>query len=516
MRLGIDFGTSRTVVSVADRGNYPIVQFRAGKEDWFPWYPSVIGCREGLLRYGFEAEELVSAPSSFLLPSFKRLLRSTSPHQEVDLGGQVRVSMLELLTGFCLSLKTALQQKSNLAVPEDGLEAIIAVPAHANSNQRYLTLEAFRRAGFTVPEMVNEPSAAGIEYTHQYLRQKGKRGQREYLAVYDWGAGTFDSAIIRISDLSHEVMATQGVSRLGGDDLDEIMLSMALEKSGLPRPESTGDLALLLEECREAKERLRPQSKKLFLDFSAVYPESESIALTVPDFYRATEPLVRRTVEVLEGVLRQACDTPPPQEEKRAPNPAAIYLVGGSSNLPQIEWCLRDVYGRRTQKSPYPHASTAIGLAILADPQSGMELQEKVTRHFGVWRERQGGGQKNFDLIFPKDLLNPEQGTLLRETRTYRPYHNIGHFRFLECTSLDGDGQPQGNITLWEEIFFPFDADLRERRSFSAEEIHRSDRYQSSLIEEVYVCDAHGIMQVELINHTEGYRRIFSLKPVSF
>jgi len=515
MRLGIDLGTSRTVVVAADRGNYPVVQFRDKNDLWYPWYPSLI-CRErNELHYGFDAEKIWNEPSVFGLPSFKRLLGVTPPHQEVVLGGVDSVPLLDLLVGFCTGLQNALIQTSNLMPEEARLEVMIAVPANANSNQRYLTSEAFQRAGFSVLGMVNEPSAAGIEYTHQYLKLSRKKSQREYLVVYDWGAGTFDAAVIRIADLSHEVLANQGISRLGGDDLDETMLSLALHTSGLTRPASTYEQAMLLRECREAKERLRPQSKKIMLDFSMVYPDSEIISLPVAEYYKHTQPLVARTLEAMEQIMLDIVDGELSLQERQLKNLAAIYLVGGSSNFPQIEWCIREQYGRRIQKSSYPYASTAIGLAILADPHSGFELREKVSRHFGVWREGQSGGDKIFDLIFPKDRLQQNRGEMVRVVRSYRPSHNIGHFRFLECSSLDKDGQPQGNITVWEEIFFPFDSTQKERRRFSTEEVIRHEQYQSSLIEEVYICDANGIIQVEIINRTAGYGQIFALRPVT-
>jgi len=89
------------------------------------------------------------------------------------------VTALELLTAFLTQLRRDLVTRSNLRVtPQEALEAVIAVPANANSNQRFLTLEAFRRAGFQVRGLLNEPSAAGIEYAHHALRA-GPSARRE-------------------------------------------------------------------------------------------------------------------------------------------------------------------------------------------------------------------------------------------------------------------------------------------------------------------------------------------------
>ena len=83
---------------------------------------------------------------------------------------------------------------------KDALEVIVATPANANSNQRYITLEGFRRAGFTVLGAMNEPSAAAVEFLHLYLRDLGPRSPKRYVAVYDLGGGTFDTSVVAIAD----------------------------------------------------------------------------------------------------------------------------------------------------------------------------------------------------------------------------------------------------------------------------------------------------------------------------
>jgi molecular chaperone DnaK (HSP70) len=82
---------------------------------------------------------------------------------------------------------------------------------------------------------------------------------------------------------------------------------------------------------------------------------------------------------------------------------AALYVVGGASALPLVARVLRERYGRKVRTSPYPHASTAIGLAIAADQDAGYQLRERFTRHFGVWREAEDGRAIAFDRVFAKD-----------------------------------------------------------------------------------------------------------------
>src|SRR5262249_60077034 len=94
-----------------------------------------------------------------------------------------------------------------------------APPANANSNQRFLTLEAFRRAGFQVRGLLNEPSAAGIEYAH-HAHRAGPSARRELVVVYDLGGGTFDASVISMAARRHEVVRRAGIAQLGGGDCD--------------------------------------------------------------------------------------------------------------------------------------------------------------------------------------------------------------------------------------------------------------------------------------------------------
>src|SRR5262245_25034362 len=166
MLIGIDFGTTRTVVASVDRGNYPVVSFQPESGDTIDWFPSVVAARGQELVYGFDAAQKQAEPDWHVLRSFKRRLGSIGPDEKIQVGSQ-NLAAFELLTGFLSQLKQDLFTRSNLrAKPREKLEAMISVPANSNSNQRFITLEAFRQAGFEVRGMMNEPSAAGIEYAH--------------------------------------------------------------------------------------------------------------------------------------------------------------------------------------------------------------------------------------------------------------------------------------------------------------------------------------------------------------
>src|SRR5262245_23159045 len=170
MRLGIDFGTTRTVVAFCDRGNYPVVSFTDESGDAVDCFPSIVAEKAGELRFGFAAERVGADLQWTLLYSFKRLLHDPSPDATVVIGS-TSIRLLDLLTRFLDALATALRTRSNVARALRGtepLEVFVAAPANAHSTQRFVCLDAFRRAGFDVLGLLNEPSAAGFEYTHRY------------------------------------------------------------------------------------------------------------------------------------------------------------------------------------------------------------------------------------------------------------------------------------------------------------------------------------------------------------
>jgi molecular chaperone DnaK len=155
MRVGIDFGTTHTVVAVVDRGNYPVVSFD-GMDAW----PSLIAANAGgQLRFGSDAAAVRRERGWSVLRSIKRLLNEAGPQTEVNLAGS-DYRLADLLAGFLAQLKSDLAHRSNASVgPGETIEAAISVPANASSAQRLLTLDAFVAAGFHVVALLNEPSA---------------------------------------------------------------------------------------------------------------------------------------------------------------------------------------------------------------------------------------------------------------------------------------------------------------------------------------------------------------------
>jgi hypothetical protein len=115
-------------------------------------------------------------------------------------------------------------------------------------------------------------------------------------------------------------------------------------------------------------------------------------------------------------------------------------------------------------------------------------------------------------MIFPRGTRLPlPTEPLLRSIRTYQPAHNIGHFRYLECSQLDDHGQPKGEISNWDQVLFPFDPDLQNRQDLTAEPVRWLAEQHGLSIREEYTCDASGNLRVKISAEPTGYESEFSI-----
>ncbi len=505
MRLGVDFGTTRTVVSAVERGRYPVAAFEtpAGFVDYLS---GLAVLAEGKLHFGHEARSYLDGASVLAIQSVKRALAGLAPDDPVP--GLVGVNALDLATRYLEYVRRRVLYHSNLDVPDgEPLEVVVAVPANAGTRQRYLTLEAFSRAGFHVLGMVNEPTAAAIEYAHRNLGAIGRRSPKRYVVVYDLGGGTFDTSAVSLEGRRFELLASEGIAKLGGNDFDEVLMELALEATGVaPGALSSGKRAALLEVCREAKETLGQHTKRLLIDCGTILPGQEAIVVEASRFYERTEPMIEQTLDLIASIFQRldgtGIDPANPREL------GALYLVGGSTSFPAVARVLRRAYGRKLLLAPQPHAATAVGLAIAADADAELFVVEAVTRHFGVWREAEQGREKYFDAIFRKDTASDEALELTVQ-RNYRPVHRVGHLRFVECSRLTEDGQPTGDLTPWGEFLFPYDPTLADSTNLAGRAGERTTRLADVEILETYRYSRDGSVSVEIENRTHGYRRAF-------
>jgi molecular chaperone DnaK (HSP70) len=523
MRLGIDFGTTRVVVALVDRGNFPLVSFEAPDGQAHDWFPPVAAVNGEARLYGWEAIAAQEDENWTVLRSLKRSLRSANPHTLVAVAGQ-QIPLRQLMAEMMMALKAQLLEHSNLGAESGGadggaaeekLEVMLGVPANANSNQRFLTEEAAQAAGFTVLGLLNEPSAAAIEFAHRNSAERKSR-VGSGLVVYDLGGGTFDVSLVTLGETEHTVEASDGIPSLGGDDFDEILAALVLESLSASLGEDVRlkpqERYRLLEECREKKESLNPNTRRVTLDLDRVRAGWEQVTIPVDDYYERCRPLIERTRAVVDNLLaahaERTLDT--------------LYVTGGAAELPPVARILRESFGRKVRRSAYMRSASAIGLAIRAAVLSGDlpgqstgDVQDQFNRNFGIWRETDSGGTIYFDLIFPRGVQLPAPGEEpLRIERIYTPAHNIGHFRYLESSQLDEHGQPKGEIANWDQILFPFDPALQQVADLSAVPVTLladPDNLGDLRIREEYTCDSAGSLRVKIHAEPSGYMREYTI-----
>ncbi|OBG61290.1 MULTISPECIES: Hsp70 family protein [unclassified Mycobacterium] len=502
MRVGIDFGTTHTVVAAVDRGNYPVISFD-GLDAW----PSIVAANAaGELRFGADAAAVRHDAGWSVLRSFKRLLNEAGPQTEVSLAGRTH-RLADLLTGFLAQLKSDLVRRSNASLTAgETIEAAISVPANASSAQRLLTLDAFVAAGFHVAALLNEPSAASLEYAHRY--RSTITAKREYVLIYDLGGGTFDASLLKMTGHANEVVISEGIQRLGGDDFDDAIVELVLDRSQLSGVDAAAR-DLLREECAARKEAVGPQTRRFLVDLTGVGgADRPPFSCPVDDVYSVCAPLVDKTMALLDRVLHNPAGA---GRDVTWSEVAGIYVVGGAGSFPLVSRMLRTTFGdKRVKRSPHPFAATAIGLAVFLDKESDFALSERFSRNFGVFREAEAGAGVVFDPIVCKDVSLPADGhTPLVVKRSYRAAHNIGHFRFVECSRLV-NGRPDGDVTPYDPVLFPFDPALHDRDDLGRQPVGRWR--DGPDVEERYVIAPSGAVEVTLTTQPAGFKRTFRLE----
>jgi molecular chaperone DnaK (HSP70) len=504
MRIGVDFGTTRVVVAAADRGNFPLVHFEAPDGQMHDWFPPVVAARDRERLYGWDAMAVQDQESWTLVRSLKRALRTAGPHTEVHLAGR-SLPLRTLMTEMMAVLRKQLLEYSNLgAEPGESLEAMMGVPANANSNQRFMTEEAAQAAGFTVLGVVNEPSAAAMEFAYRNSDER-KSKSRNRLLVYDLGGGTFDVSLVSLIDGEEIVEASDGIPNLGGDDFDEILANIAVVLASPHPPFTPFERRRLLDECREKKESLNTNTRRVTIDFERVRPGLKEATIPLDVYYERCRPLIEATREVVDRLLKTYAEG----------ELDTLYVTGGGSELPAVARVLRENFGRKVRRSAYMRSASAVGLAIRAAAASD-KLHDQFNQNFGIWREADSGGRIVFDLIFPRgvQLPAPDEPPLHYE-RVYKPAHNIGHFRYLECSRLDEESQPVGEITNWEQIQFPFDPQLWGHPDLAGEPVKPLVEVNELTVREEYFCDSEGNLRAKISEMSTGNTREYQIAQLA-
>jgi molecular chaperone DnaK len=248
-----------------------------------------------------------------------------------------------------------LKSDAEAALGHSVSRAVITVPAYFNDAQRSATKRAGELAGFTVERIVNEPTAAALAYGLD------KRKSRSKIAVYDLGGGTFDISILELNNGVFEVLATNGNTRLGGDDIDNAILAR-LRSKGFPtdKPEAA---ARLREAAIDAKHRLSAVDS---VEIEIPFLDGEQnfvCALSRDELDELSRPVIERTRAHCRRSLADARLEPADLDE--------VILVGGMTRMPLVRKIVADIFGREPNTSQNPDEAVAIGATIQAGILSG-------------------------------------------------------------------------------------------------------------------------------------------------
>jgi Fe-S protein assembly chaperone HscA len=238
-------------------------------------------------------------------------------------------------------------------------QAVITVPAYFNDAQRQATKDAGRIAGLNVLRLVNEPTAASLAYG---LDKK----QNGTIVVYDLGGGTFDISILKLHDGIFEVISTNGDTHLGGDDIDNLLIAIALDDIrgdlGLDLRRNGETMARIRKAVIEAKIALSSQATaKLDVDLPGGKKYQREISLEM--FEQMIQPILDRTVGPCKQALKDAGLKPEQIDE--------VVLVGGSTRIPKVRRLVEEVFGRVPHTDLNPDEVVALGAAVQANILGG-------------------------------------------------------------------------------------------------------------------------------------------------
>ena len=364
--VGIDLGTTNSLIGVMEVG-FPILLADAEGERLTP---SVVSFPErGEPAVGRLAQRMRARFPERTIYSGKRFIGLRSEDVAANAGDvayQVSAEAGAALTARVGDASISFEEIASLvlrklkadaarALGHEVNRAVITVPAYFNDAQRSATKRAGELAGFRVERMINEPTAAALAYGLDKLKSRSR------IAVYDFGGGTFDISLLELNDGLFEVLATNGNTRLGGDDIDRALLDRVLREGN--RQLVSEALERLREAVILAKQRLSTEdTTSIELPF-ADGSESFSFTLTRDDLEMVARPIVERTRAHCLRVLADAKIAPSDLDQ--------IILVGGVTRMPIVRRLVQEIFGREPNVSQNPDEAVALGATIQAGILSG-------------------------------------------------------------------------------------------------------------------------------------------------
>ena len=352
--IGIDLGTTNSCVAVMEGGKPVVITNAEGARTT----PSVVAFdkKTGERLVGDAAKRQAVTNAGRTISSIKRHM-GTDYKAEVD---DKRYTPQEISAMVLQKLKADAEAYLNDKVTE----AVITVPAYFNDAQRQATKDAGKIAGLDVKRIINEPTAAALAYGLD-------NGSEQKIMVYDLGGGTFDVSIIEIGDGVIEVLATNGDTRLGGDDVDNIVADYIMNEFKNAEGVDLRNDPMALQRVKDAAEKAKKELSSMtttsinlpYITATADGPKHIDMTLTRAKFEELISGLVDRTTIPVQNALRDAGLT--------ANDLSRVLLVGGSTRIPMVQEHVKKLTGKTPDKSLNPDECVAIGASIQGGKLAG-------------------------------------------------------------------------------------------------------------------------------------------------
>jgi len=366
--IGIDLGTTNSVVSVMEGGDAVVIPNEEGGRTT----PSVVGfTKDGERLVGTVAKRQAITNPENTVYSIKRFMgrRHGEVSSEIKIvpykvikasNGDARVEAQgkeypppEISALILQKLKRAAENH----LGETITDAVITVPAYFNDSQRQATKDAGTVAGLNVRRIINEPTAAALAYG---LDKK----KDETIAVYDFGGGTFDISILEVGDNVVEVKATNGDGHLGGDDLDQRIIDWIVTEYKKDQGIDLSADLMALQRLKEAAEKAKIELSSTqetdinlpFVTADASGPKHLNMKLTRAKFEQLVDDLVRRTMEPCKMAMKDSGVSAKDIDE--------VVLVGGSTRMPRVQELVKELFGKDPHRGVNPDEVVAVGAAI--------------------------------------------------------------------------------------------------------------------------------------------------------
>lgn len=352
--IGIDLGTTNSCVAVMEGGEPVVIPNAEGNRTT----PSVVAfSKNGERLVGQIAKRQAVTNPDHTIISIKRKMGT---NEKVNIDGD-KFSPQEISAMVLQKLKTDAENYLGQKVTQ----AVITVPAYFSDSQRQATKDAGKIAGLEVLRIINEPTAAALAFGMD------KEDQDQKIMIYDLGGGTFDVSILDIGDGVFEVLATNGNTRLGGDDFDDRIIKYLVDEfkksSGIDLATDKMAMQRLKEAAEKAKIELsgmqQTQINLPFITADSTGPKHLDITLTRAKFEDLIRDLVEATKIPVEQAMKDAGIT--------ANDIHKVLLVGGSTRVPCVQEAVKKITGKDPDKGINPDECVAIGASIQGGVLSG-------------------------------------------------------------------------------------------------------------------------------------------------